>query len=425
MIACEKIDNDIVLPESLPMQLIPLEKRFINENHYLQSLVVFDSSRNEDVAILLEQSKIFLQDESALAIAFLTKDIYNCFDQINFMKTHYKELQQVHLLPFYKDINNNGSKDICFFLDFEDSLAVGVFDIILPKNERWIRWLSLSRDDGNYLVFLANWENPKDNTSNIVFRKSNRLTGKSLHVDTVYCYDLSKEVIKYKFPFGAQLLKSIKIPINDSTLFFHTTVTGNGTSHLGFTDNREYIVCFSDKGDLIWADTVSEVDSRSYNNYYENIENEYFISSTVYDNKKTQISYYNALSNKPILKKDLLKYQSLIRTLDSGNHLLFQNLDNYSLEKWNKDLEIVIKRVFPFLIKRESSDILFGGLENQTDRHYNINSFDINKDGYEEFLILTSSNQLLCLNGKTLDVLFASQKHSEPFSSSFLRTKEG
>jgi signal transduction histidine kinase len=425
LFGCDKYEDSTVIPDSLPKLLVSKSKRFVKKSHYLTSYIVPDPIRNQDVAVFLEQSSVQDIREQAVAIAFLTTETYQAFDQINFLKNKYPGLERVHLLPFYRDINDNGSFDLSFFLEYKDSLVLGVFDIINPKSERWLRWKTFGREDGNYLVFLVQWLNTADSSFNIVFRKSNRLSGEELHVDTVICYDVVKDIYKFRMPFGGQLLARDDPFSVGNSIIFHSSKTRNGTSYNGFDDSREHIIAFSDDGSILWSKMITDENEDAFISYYNIIADTTLFISAVVNKDETRIRTFSTLTGDNVSDKILTNQYKFIAASNQNKYLISQELSSNKINMWNSNLNRISTNDMNLVLINKISDVGFGGLDLNVKSHYTNNKFDINNDSYEDILLSTAGNQMVCIDGKTMGLLFATQQFEDSFNYSFYKLNSG
>jgi signal transduction histidine kinase len=421
---CVKVSKDEYHTESLPYKFEKIFKRNSPHNYFVTATSIYFNDSLSNFLAMTFNTQTEVPNDALKSYIIIYKGL-NSFDQINFNRIKYPGIELVCPLPYFLDLNRNNIYEIPLLLQFRDSLVFGVFEMNDIPQKRWIRWKTIMREDGHYLTFLLKWKLPEKGDDIFVVRKSNRLRGRGYPCDTLIAYNASKEKFMIYEPVGPNFGNNFKFFLESTKLMLQSNRTENTLGYNGLNDFNRYNVILDTNGKFLIVDTL-ENEPLAYDIIEPTNSNYYYR----YNIRNSRLEYLN--------EENLVQSSVPIKNvLTIDNYKISSNEDRvYVLTKdntvisYSSELEYLAE-VKP---KVKIGSIHFWGIGNLNPLHdyYNMvttlgsKEVDVNDNGTNDFLSFSKSDQIVIMDGETLEPIAAMRSKKENYSLSLvnLPTKE-
>lgn len=425
LLSCTKVEDDIVVPDALPYSAKLCEK--VNAKGYNFSIAItYDSLNETDHLELLKvcvDSSLYRNYVKAKCVYFLGLPGSKEVDEITLNNIKYKDAKYIEIFPRQADGNNNGSLDEVLLLEYTDSIVLQMHDHKVSSNIPYYSNVFL-REDNHILLPVAFWDHPIDSTQYIVLLKSNRLIwSKAKTCDTLIFFDIKNKNI-VKTPVGANVFsKDEFIYSTDSILILYSFATQNNhPKYKGFDDDHCYLIAYRSDGSIIWADTTSDIKSQVNSRFLiEKKRNKFTLEAKEDIANNTQRMLIIDNNNGNILRE---KESELLKPFISNS---INNQIEYIFYSDNKiiafDSLLNITNSKTLLVNLQINYDKIGIISNNYSYKEKEAKVDINSNGANDFLITSTKNQLLLIDGKTFDILLATPPFKSEINYGIIRNK--
>jgi len=449
---CTQIENDYVTPDSAPYKFSSIQQFSFDipdancyffsfpSNHYqidyLYQFVFFENNNHK----ILKAFSNYL-----LGYPFFDRD------QSNFILDQYSNVKKIFQIPYIEDFNGNGSPDEIFQIEYEDHTVVQIRDHWVPLNDttgridvtdiideysissensidsNTIFSNTITKEDNHTIRFTGVWK-PAPNKTYLVFNKDNRIVRKKYKdLDSLIFIDpRRREVrkIETQVPLGCFTTDNSNI-ISSQYLLLKSGAPKNGHNKGQFKDYNEYLFVLDTNFNLKYIRQLVEYGKINRVQFFSTDKNYGYLIMKNSDNapnysyiEKIDLATGQTIKSKEIYFLDDFYALSVLEHNDnlffySGSTRLIINKITFETktEKMPVDLHIVYTHSGLHTPEITVKEISFKG--------------DINQNGFPDVFITSKHNQLLCIDGKTNEVLAASPIYQKPFNWAIARAQHG
>ncbi len=421
-ISCTKVEDGVVVPDALPYSLTTEDNVYAKGFNFSIAMTydsLFESDHLEWLKFCVDSS-LYRNYVKAKCNFFLGMPYID--DEITFNNIKYKDVKYIEFFPKKIDGNNNGSLDEVFLLEYPDSIVLQMHDHKVSSNIPYFSH-SFLREDNHILNSVALWNHPVDSTQYIVLLKSNRLIwSKAKSCDTLIYLDIKTKKIR-STPIGASISGMANLYISNDTLLilFSNYPRNYHPTYLGFDDCHSYVIAYKSDGSILWADTTSNSSENTGASFLRTgLNNTTAIILSDYKTNKYKLKIIDNHTGKylnEVVCENLIPYT--FNKVDKRNEMIFFK-DN-KLIAYDTSLHLIRTKEFPFGFYLHWHKI--GMITNYFNYKEKEPKIDLNSNGANDFLMTNIKNQLLLIDGKTFDILFATPPFSTEIHFGIVRKK--
>ncbi len=370
-------------------------------------------------------------------------------DQSNFKFNEYASVNAIFQLNVLDDFNNNGFLDEVFQVEYPDSSVIQVRDHYIALNpksrkERLSDVLfnhsihknkvltNFQKEDKHKIHFLFYWR-PNENKKYLVFNKENRIVSKkNKDLDSLLILDVTNGKITSlcsMVPYGLIENYNGEVILGKRVLLISGAPL-NGHNWDSLKDYNYYTAFLNyDEKSGIKLENIKKI--LDYKNFeilsatFKNDKNLFIIRGQIV-NGYHQVYYLEKYDLKNLKKLSKVK----INWRASQYLFYYRNKD---LFKFYFENEAFILNTRDNSITKEKLPVNlnlsydFGGISPSNnympkDLRFRI---DVNNNGSMDLFITTKENQLICMDGRTNEILAASKKYNGTINWSVGRVQDG
>ena len=426
---CTKVEDSLIVPNTLPYTAYEFTTFSESDENYLSAAVLYNDIKDKNVVHATINYKDPSEDRAKGLCIYSDRDFGIHTDQVNFINSRFPGLERILLFPYMKDVNNNGLIDRFFLLWYPDSLVVGALDSQNDDNESWIYRTKFDREDNHYLRPLAVWEHPKGENYMMIFRKSNRIKGVVERVDTLFCLNLKDGKVKFKVPIGAAIWPMWQYLQCGPKLILNGRICENGITYKGLDDYHSYIIAMDDIGNIDWLDTLTNdkiINGISFLLHFNEkyvIATKTIITSNV---EKTYIIKYNLSDGTILSQQEVDINMPIFKSYIINDKVCFLAADKagQKLRLLDENLQIIAEYTYSIPISTFYSCYGSTDITQTIGQVFGQTTYDINNDGTEDIIAMSSNNQVIIMSGKSLEPLLGTKDFGMKAGFCFMGTTD-
>lgn len=431
LLCCARMEEGIYVPESLEYQGVPTRPvlRFGGD---ISCVTARDSTIGEDAVVtLLVYSDVSRKKYEKFATGYEGSGIDGGYDEKNFTFPRYPGMQRVGLAPlaFFPDTGNRPWT--LYHMYFKDSIVVGLH--AWGPSERWLRRLTLGREDAHYLMPLALWRPAGQDHWFYAFRKSNRIRYFRTAVpDTLFIWDLTSGTVTARRPVGAYFCAHTERKIQrDSVLVLTASRCDNGLHYGGFDDGHQYLVGLRADGGVVWADTLPfDRTAPEHATYGTAVDGRVLLTRLVDpDHPRTSPTLLIVCDPNRHDTPARLTLHASIRSIERCTRHPDGHMEYYCRGR-DESIWVLDSAFTPRLHVRlpftTGLNATIGGPESESRQIEPFERFvDINNDSTNDFWEVASTGQVVVLDGRSLTPLMATPLFPTLEKCGFIRQRDG